>query len=783
MSESERTHTGPVAAYFRFVLSHRGLVVGVVAVVTALSLWSASHAVFASSLQKMFFGESEAYDTYLVRVGEFGSEEINVFAFEDPDPFSEASLARLEGIVAELESLEDIERAYTLLDTQEIRGDSQTIDVRGYAQQLEDDRSQAARIREAILADEFAAGTVLSFDGNASAVVVEMVPDGARPAEVLPQLRLSILGVFDAAGIGGRDLRCAGLLVNVNASVEASYDSIQRILPFVALLLLIVVWLMFRRLWPALMSGGVSLIAVAWTFGFAVLLEPEVNVMISLVPAVILVVGFSDVVHLCSAYLLELEEGDSKEAAILRAAEDVGRACVFTSMTTFVGFVCLSFVPTPVFRIMGVVLGVGVAIALLLAMTLVPIFFSWMERPQPLRSGATSKVQSVLDAILAWCGRVSVDHPWPIIGVFALAGIAALAGTVQLEFEADFAKRMNEGSDIRQDLDWYGDEFAGTSALDVIVSVPERDGLLDPEVFREVAAFQRQLEAMPEVDQALSLVDLMERLYAAYTPERAAQDPLPNSRAAFAQLLELFQSGDGQDLERLVDFQRQTMRISLRMAEDGVTAHSHAAEAILALAEREISSEIDVEVSGLLYLLGDWVVEILEGQRRGLTVSFLVITLMMWVALGAPKPAILSMGPNLFPLLVILGIVGGTWDYVDSDTLIVALLAIGIGVDDTIHFLVRLRVEQERTNDTELAVQRTFTFAGRAILMTSIILGLGFMPFLTSNYYSTRMMGTLLPTCLLIAVLADLLLVPAMAKVGWFDFRKAASDSGSTASD
>jgi predicted RND superfamily exporter protein len=752
-----------------------------VAAITAMSLWSASHAVFASSLQKMFFGESEAYDTYLERVSEFGTEEINVFAFEDTDPFSEPSLQRLRRIVDELEELEEVERAYSLLNTQEIRGDSRTMDVRGYAQQVEEDQSRAERVRAAILADEFAAGAVLSFDGNATAVVVEMVPDGSRPAEVLPLLRLNILQAFAAEGIVDRDLKCAGLLVNINASVEATNYSIQRIFPFVALLLLIIVWLMFRRLWPALMSGGVSLIAVVWTFGFAVMLDPEVNVMISLVPAVILVVGFSDVVHLCSAYLLELEEGDSKEAAILRSAEDVGRACVFTSMTTFVGFVCLSFVPTPMFRIMGVVLGVGVAVALILAMTLVPIFFSWMERPLPLRSGTTSKVQSVLDSVLDWCRSISVNHPWRVIVAFGLVAAASIAGMAQLQFEADFAKRLNADSDIRQDLDWFGEEFSGTSGLDVIVTVPERDGLLDPDRFRQIANFQRQLEELPEVESALSLVDLMERLYAAYTPERAAEDPLPNTRAAFAQLLELFQSGDGQDLERLVDFRRQTMRISLRMAEDGVTSHSRAGEQILALAAQEMNGAVEVEVSGLLYLLGDWVIEILDGQRRGLMVSFLVITLMMWVALGAPKPAILSMGPNLFPLLVILGVVGGTWDYVDSDTLIIALLAIGIGVDDTIHFLVRLKVEQERTNDTELALERTFTFAGRAILMTSIILGFGFLPFLTSDYYSTRMMGTLLPTCLLVAVLADLLLVPAMAKVGWLDLRRRKNSSSDSA--
>lgn len=758
-----------VSAYFRFVLTHQVFVVGVVALVSVAAAYSSSRAVIASSLEKMFFGDSPAYQRYLDHVAEFGTEEVNVFAYREPSPLAAEAVARLRRIVDRLEAHPEVDRAFTLLDAQSLRGDAATIEIDPYVELARGDPGRIPELEAELIDDAFARGIVVSRDGQSVAVMVEIRPDPHRPAEVLPQIRRDIVDVFEAEGISGRALHSAGALVSINATVEATEDSIKRLFPWVLVVLLVTVWLLFRRLWPAILSGIVSLFGVLWTVGFAVVIDPEINIMISLVPVVILVVGFSDVVHLCSAYLLELGAGRDKEAAILASAEDVGRACMFTSSTTFVGFVCLSFIPTPMFRMLGVVLGFGVAVALALALTLVPVLFSWMPEPKPLRGGAAWWSQAGLDRALLAFERVAVGRAWWVIGAFVALGVWAAVGAARIEVESDFAAKLRPESDVRQDLRWFDAEFEGTSAIDVIVTTPEAGGLFDPERFHAIARLQDELAALPEVRRAMSLVDLMEELYAAYSPERAARERVPGTRAGLAQLLSLFEGGGGTDLDRMVDFERRTMRITLRVATDSLTDHAALAERIRGIAAETLPEDTEAEVTGFLFLLGDWVEEILAGQRVGLAVSFVVITGMMWLAVGRFGPAFVSMAPNLFPLLILGGWIGWFWDYVDSDTLIVALLAIGIGVDDTIHFLVRLRVEQERGLERDAALRRTFAFAGRAIVMTTIILGFGFLPLATSDYYSTRMIGELLPLCLVVAVVADLLLVPALAHVGWID--------------
>ncbi|GAB4349669.1 MAG: MMPL family transporter [Candidatus Abyssubacteria bacterium] len=765
-----------MSAYFRFVLRHRLVVVTIFAAVTALSLVSLSRGVVASSLNKLFFGEHPAYEAYLERLREFGTEEVNIFAFESSELLGEEEQARLRRVLDRIETIDDIGRVYSILDAQRIRGEDGTLYVSKYADEAIEDPEQIPVLLAALQDDSLAGGLVISSDGKSMAILPEIDAEsqGDLPAERGPEIIGEILRIFEEEGFAASEIRRAGFLVAVSEVVEQTYYNLRTLFPFVVVILPLTVWLLFRRLWPALISLAASLLAVIWTMGFAVFLDREINVLMATVPAVIIIVSFSDVVHLCSAYLLELDGGMGKEQAVISSAEDVGKACFFTSLTTFVGFVCLSLIPTPMFRSLGVILGFGVASALLIAMTLVPIFFSFLPEPKRLRRGATSRIQGWLDRVLLAAERLATRRAWTVIMGSGLILVLALAGLTQLEIEADFAKRFQEDNRLRRDLSWFEEHFAGTTGLDIYVEVPEADGLFDPETFARIARFQDSLIALPRVDRAFSLVNLVREIHLALNEDADTVGPLPTTRQAMAQYLLLFELGGGEDLDRLVDFERRTMRITLRLNDEGFRASASVAKEAVALGGRILAGRATVEPSGLTFLLGDWLDEILSGQRKGVVLSWLTITAMMVWALRSFRAGLWAMTPNILPLLVLGGYVGAMWDYVDSDTLILGVMAIGIGVDDTIHFLVRYRIEEARSADPRTAIRRTLDFAGRAIIMTTLILVIGFSPFALSDYYTIRMMGTLLPLCLVVALLADLLLVPALVQVGLIRF----GDSG-----
>ncbi len=551
------------------------------------------------------------------------------------------------------------------------------------------------------------------------------------------------------AGFEARHIHEVGFLAALSAGVAQSRFTIERIFPFTAL------------------SMGVSLVGVVFTMGFSVMLDPQIGILHAIVPAVVLIVGFSDVIHLCSAYLIELAHGRPRLEAIEESATDVGRACVYTSLTTFVGFVGMSFVPTPALRMLGVVLGFGVAVSLLLAITLVPIAFSLMPEPKPWRRGATSRVQRGLDALLQRTSRLATERPWPVIIVFAAFTVASIVGVASLHVETRFSERFDADSEVQRDASFFRDHFARANLIHLFVETDEAQGLIDPERFARIAAYQRAIAQDPDVEHVVSIVDLVGQIHSsinASDPAAAAREP--DSRELLAQYMLLFEMGGGDGLNRLVDFDRKRALLHVRVHDEGMRSAAETGDRLVAKASETLGPGLRAQASGAAYLLGQWLDEILAGQLRGLAITLTVITFMMILGLRSVRLGAWSMVPNILPLLALGGWLGLRYDAVDSDTLVLAMLAIGIGVDDTIHFMMRYRIEAERTHDAAEALRRTYDFAGRAIVMTTVTLALGFAPFALSDYYSTRIMGTLLPMTLVVALVADLLLVPAMAAAG-----------------
>jgi len=750
-----------MTAYFRFVLSHR-LAVGLVCLlITALSVAAFSTGVIASSIKKMFFGDSPRYAAYQARAKRFGSDEMFIVAFPQIDPLAVANLDRLARVVARLEAFPEVARVHSLLTAQRIWSDEDSLRVESYADAARSDPDRRSSLLDRLTSDKRHSGVVISRDGKHMAALVELAVDPTRRAEGVPKLVERVMDQFRRCGYSRAQLHLTGIPPLMSSIISETYVNLERLFPLSGLALLITVLVVFRRLAPALLASGIALIADAWALGFSRLLDREFNILVSMVPAVILVVSYSDVIHLWSAFQIELKSGKDRNEAILASATDVGTACLLTSATTFVGFLALSLVPTPMFRQMGLVLGFGVAVALLLAMTLVPLALSVLPigrtaaPPSPLMG-------RFLERLASGCSR----RPGAICGLFALGLAGSIAGLTQLHIDTDMPERLSEGSRFRQDQRYFTRHFAGTTSVEVFVDTRRREGLLEPAVLRGIDTLERRLAARPEVDHTVSLVTLMRALHQAI----AGKDGLPDTRQALAQYLLLFEISGGEHLEQMVDFKRRTMRIVVRTNSNAVRATHETGLAINRMGHQLLDGRASVESSGIAFLLGWWLDAIVAGQRNGLLLSFAVIALMMAIGLRSVRVGLLSMLPNLLPLLALGGFVGAIFRPTDSDTMGIAVIALGIGVDDTIHFLMRYRIESGRTASRDEAIRRTFAFSGRAIILTTVVLVAGFLPFATSDYFTTWMTGTLLPGALVVALLADLLLVPAMVQLGLLAF-------------
>lgn len=749
-------------AYLRWVLRHRVLVVVLLFSLSAVAGWSVSRGVLSTALANLFFADNPKYDQHLVLAQRFANDEIVAVAFDEPALATPAVFARLRRVTERLERLSWVRRVQSVANLQQISGADDVLTIRPYHELAAGGRQAAQRALREIRTHPLYGGVFVSKDGKTTSVLVEPTVDRHRPVELWSGYLAELRAAFVAEGFAAARLHVAGGPTHLDQMIRTSRRNLKQLFPAVCVVLLVVVLLLFRALWPLIPTLATALLAVLWTMGLSVQLDEKISVLISVVPAMMLVVAVSDNIHICAAYLLEIDSGRTKDEALFVASTEVGLACYYTSLTTLLGFASLAFIPAPVIRQMAIVLAFGVSIALLISLTLTPILLSWMRAPKPLPRRARG-LPRLVDALTTTCLHAAQGRPKTILIVFALLLLASGALILRLRVETDLSKRYPPDTPLRVAENFITHRLSGANFIDLYVVGERAQQVLEPNVFAAVAELQRRLNARPEVDATLSLVDLVRTVHQQVAPAEL-RAKLPASREANAQYLMLFEGSGGGALDRLVDFKRQRLRISLRLNTYGVRRTAELGRHAEELARKLLPTGVRAEVSGLSYLLGDWLDEVVSGQRRGLLFAFLTIALVIAFALRSLRNGLLAMIPNAVPLLLLGATLALSRDDVDSDTMMVAIVAIGIAVDDTIHFLTRLRFERQNAALAP-ALQRTFAFTGRAIVMTTAILAIGFLPLASASYYSVRMMGTLLPLALLYAVAADLLLLPAMVQL------------------
>lgn len=764
-----------LAAYVSLVLKRRSWFIALVGVVSLISALSLTNMIFATSVEGLFFGpDHPQFKRYKTRINEFGGDELIIVAVESDAPLSPPNLQRLNAARAKLKAMPEVKRVLAIDDVSRVRTVDGAIKVERFGEELLKDPSREAAIMRALREDEAIAGRLLARgDRGDFIVIVELAPKKDRAAEQGPQLIRQVVEALTAEGFARERLHLAGSMVGVAEIVHQSQLNLSRLLPVVLVLLLIAVFLMFGRLWPVIVNTLAALFAVLWVLGLAIWQDPHFSIMLTLVPCFILIISFSDVVHICSAYLLELDHGKPKDEAIIAACADVGEACLMTSATTAVGFFSMMLIPTPVFERLGFVSGVGVVAAYFLALTVVPIALHYIPAPEGAwDEGKIGAVQRIMDRLLAGLARLTSRHPWPIIAAFAALTALFGYGVNQIYFETEFNQRLDAKNPVRVDERFIRERFDNPKVFDLYIEVEQPGQVMRAATFERIAALEAKIEADPMVDNVVGVVDLLRTTHEAIIGDEVELPFLPTDDERLAQTLELLQLEGVDALSQWMDFGRKVIRLTIYANDSGIRAQYALAQKIERMAKAELGDVkgLKVEVLGFEPLLGSWVDNIIEGQKRGVLVSLAIIAVLLVLGFGSLRIGLLSMIPNVLPLLALGGLAGLIWDRVDTDTLIIAMIAIGIGVDDTIHFMSRYKLERGRGQSAEAAILATFRFSGRGIVITTFIFAVGFLPLWLSEYSSIANMGSLLPYTFVIAVLADLLLVPAMISVGLLDF-------------
>lgn len=685
---------------------------------------------------------------------QFPEDQVLVLLFRGPDLFGADFLRRLDTVAGELQQHPLVERVLAPTRFDHIAGSEDGFAVQPLIDAGALDQSTAAQRRARALNDRFARGLLVSEQGDAVALIVRPV----RLDNSLQRARLwnAAQSMVDRAGLGDRLAATAGQVALDVAELHSMVRDTMIFVPATMLLGLLMIWWLFRRPLAVLLTALAVGCAVSVTVAIIVIWGRSYSLVTSMIPPLIASLTVALLLHLFNAVYHASRRGLRGPERVRQALFEVQRPAFYTALTTAAGLASLGLSPIPPIATFGLAAAGGVVLMYPLVIWLLPrLLIAWdrSDWPPPGRSGAW------LDWSVARIPRLALRHPVAIVVLCALILAAGAPFVFKVRAETDLYRFFGPGHWITQSTHRVEDALAGVSLLEVVFDGAARDSLKEPAVLRQMRQFQGWLEAQPEVDRTDSMAEIVEEMNWAFHGEDPAFRTVPDRRDLISQYLFIY---DGRDLYDLVDREFQRTRLTMNLSVHGANEIQAVMDRISEHLAQSDLDRLDWHFAGTAYLFAEQEDLLVQGQLRSLAAAIGMMFVFMLLLWRAPGPAVLCMVPNLAPILLIFIMMGLVGIRLDMATALIASVAVGIAVDDTIHIYHGFSRLRARGVGAVRALMTTFRGAGRAVTATTAILCGQFLLLVASAFVPTEQFGLLTAVGLLTALLFDVLLLPAL---------------------
>ena len=602
-----------------------------------------------------------------------------------------------------------------------------------------------------------------------------------------------------------------------NASlVKLAVDDLKQagvLLLGMVLVINLLLWTLFRSvsavLWPQI-AIGMSALFVVGTLGW---LGLESSTLISLTVMLIVAVGVADCVHVMSSYVYFRERGHEHEPALSKAYGKTGLPILLTTITTMVGMGALTITGMPQFVMFGATSAAGVLLAFLYTLFLLPVLMDlWHPMAKPISTLAARGwrlwlaylawpivMLCKLIWLLLWPLRILAYHSglqWLASGIWlphVLAKIPAfvdqykglinfmfvslfalcLYGATQVKVDSNIAELSREGSPLRTAYTIVDEHMMGTGSLEILVNMQQSDALMQADILQTMDQLQRLIENKyaQHIIRTHSLANLVKDTHAIMQDGSDAYKTIPDDNIAVAQLLYLFNSSNPEERRALVNDDYSQSHISVQLRNAGSSEYAEFFEQVQIDIEQAFASHkaqypnMDVHVTGTLAMMMRLMDDMSNNQFKSLALAMVFISGLLVLTLGSVQAGLMSIIPNMIPATLAFGLMGLMGIPLDTDTLMIAPLIIGIAVDDTIHFITHYRMALAKHSDMRLALVDTIKQVGQAVTYTSLVLGCGFFMLSFSNYLGLAKVGAFGSLAIFVALLCDLLFFPALIMV------------------
>ncbi len=728
---------------------------------------------------------------------QFGRDERIFIAIESDKIFTIPFLTKLKSMHKELEdNLPYLDEVTSLVNVRNTRGEGDQLIVEDLLENFPKDEKDVAKIKDIAMGSEFYRNLLLSEDGKLTGVMIETqafvseddksvdemfdefddTPSKTKTkekkllsdeqnAQIIKKVR-EIVKKYE-----GDDFKIhyAGSPMVMDALKSMMQKDMQKFTRVTILIILVFLFLIFRRVSATFYPLLVILLSLLTTVGSMAFMGVAFKLPTQIVPSLLIAVSVGATVHVLSIFFDRFNKTKDKKEALSYTLGHSGLAIAMTGITTAIGIGSFSGSEVAPVSDMGKYASLGVLVSLFLTLTLLPALLAVTK----LKPKEVAK-KGWLDELMRKLAFIPTHYPKTIATLSLLLVLVSLFLATNLKLSHYPLEWFPKDDPSYLGTHYIDEKMKGSLTMEVVVDTKKENGWQDPVRLEKLDKITKELEGYNDgkayIGKVISLNTIVKESNRALHENDQKEYKIPTDQALVSQELLLFENSGSDDLEDIVDSQFSKVRVTHKMP----WVDSMNVQDMLKHVEEKYKSTFEgdeVTMTGMIPILVHTFVQSIHSSVNSYIIAFTLIAISMMFIMGDVRLGLLSMIPNLTPIILGLSLMYTYNIPLDMFTLLIGSVAIGLAVDDTIHFLHNFKRYYHDSHDATLAVEETFYTTGKAMVITTIVLSLGFYAYLAGTMESVQNFGFLTGSVIIFALLADLLLAPALmvlvAKKGW----------------
>jgi uncharacterized protein len=726
---------------------------------------------------------------------QFGRDEVVIIAMEPQEIFDIEFFTWLKTLHEDIEeNVPYLDDVTSMINARNTRGNADELIVEDLLETFPSDQGSMALLKQRVMGNPMYKNLLISEDGSVTAMVVKtqnyssMGKDtdvmagfeesggdlGFTTAQDDTRSYLSneensavitaIQGVLSKHARDDIKIYLAGSPAVTHNLKASMMRDMRKFVMLAVLTIAVFLYVMFRRVWGVVLPLVVVVCSLLSTIGLMAFFGTSIKLPTQILPSFLLAVCVGASVHILAIFFYRFQRTDDKASSIAYALGHSGLACIMTHITTAAGLLSFSTSRIAPIADIGIYASFGVMIALVYTLILLPALLAVLPLKRR-RIRGDADTPSVMDKSMKWVAQISTQKPvWVLLVSFLIMAVS-IPMIFTIRFGHDPLRWFPKDDAVRIATEQIDQKMRGTVNLEIIIDTGRENGLYDPLILTRLEKAAAYIETLDYGEvfagKAWSLAVILKEINQALNENQSAYYSIPENRDIIAQEFLLFENSGSDDLEDLVDSQFSMARFTVKAPFTDALKYQQFMGDVDAYFS-DVFPELTLQITGMMPLLFRTLSSVVVSMARSYIIAIVVITLLMIVLIGRLRIGLLSMIPNITPILIMLGVMGALSFPMDAFTMMVGSIAIGLAVDDTIHFMHNFRRYYDQKGDPVWAVQETLHTTGRAMLVTTVVLSIGFFIFMFADMKNIFNFGFLTGITIVMALLSDYFVAPAL---------------------